>query len=1076
MLVLFAMLLFTFNVNALTRNDSNLKNRALCNKFELAKAKTDGSIEKVDCFTDYNAAKSKMNETNDNSLIILERMSSGTKIIDAKYALVYLDRGDVLTYLYSSSTLKSSITYMDNYSGYGATDAVLIDINYGNKAAKIKIGGAIGWVKNGEYTIIPINFVKSSSFYRVSDSGIYHYYAKDIEEAGYTQSSRLLGPKPNIKNGDYKSYDGIYFYETYEKMIDDYKNNKHDNAVNKDNAYYNYYLYLPHRSKTNYDIDDLDNYIRNVLNFRGSLYGKFLTSNNSVIYGTSEYFMYAEKLYGANALSVFSLSRNESANGRSSIAYNKNNIFGHNAVDGAAYTSASGYLDVRSSIYTHGYGYINYGYARVSDSRYNGSHFGNKNTGMNVMYASDVYWGEKAANFYYTFDKENGLLDYNYYQLIISNSSDVNVRSNPNTKSKIVYSVKKVGIPFILLEEVEGEMVNGNKIWYKIQSDSNIDSNATLISSNSNTWPEYNWNGALYVHSSYFTKINEGKKNNGVYNKPNDLEKDINNYRIITNANKTTYTPEVGMLTSDKDYFYTTTLTDKKGTIKKNSLVVILEKAINKDQTNYLVITDYSTYQKAWITSSDVNIIKKDLLKVNISESKGTIGVYDKPNGKKVMDVYNNNFLPIVDKVTIDGKLYLKVEYKIVNEVSYGYVDSSISNIEFTLNYINLAPVINAIDKTVILNEEFNPMEDVTGADNEDGDITKNIKIVSNNVNINKEGSYIVKYSLTDSYGDTTYKEITVNVIKRKVSDSLFMYNSLKYIEKNTFEFSGFIGVRGMDNTNTKKEMIFVSELDNKEYIFSLTSWKDYPYEMTSVDDSKSFDYHDGWFKTNIDLDKDKLPNGDYRIYVKVYNKDKEAKVLFTNIAYMEMARREKGENREFMIDVDYSTLNSPLIFKVRDSLISLDTPKTTDPMYNYFNDIKLDNDKLIIKGTSHNVGVSLGNSDNVVRKFVLENKDNFNRFEFDLGSITNGDYVVSLPVSDDCDKTKAWYNNTVDLSTVPTGNYIVYIKNIVNNVTYFGEMFDVSYTDFSKINNDKYKFKRNDDIRLRMELEVKKQ
>ena len=62
---------------------------------------------------------------------------------------------------------------------------------------------------------------------------------------------------------------------------------------------------MPHRSKTNYDIDDLDAYIRNVLNFKGSLYGKFLTNNYSVLYGTSEYFMYAEKLYGANALSVF---------------------------------------------------------------------------------------------------------------------------------------------------------------------------------------------------------------------------------------------------------------------------------------------------------------------------------------------------------------------------------------------------------------------------------------------------------------------------------------------------------------------------------------------------------------------------------------------------------------------------------------------------------------------------------------------------------------------------------------------------------------------------------------------------
>ena len=1069
------MLLFTIQVNALGRNDANLTNRNTCAKFELAIANTDGTITHDSCYNEFSSAKSKMNETLNNDLIILERSNNVTKVVDAKYALVYLDRGDVLTYLYTNSSLKTTLTYMDNYSGYGATDAALIEVNISNKAAKIRLGGVVGWVKNNEYSIIPINWVKTSSYYKINDNGISHYYAKDIETSNYSQASRLLGPKPNIENGDYKSFDGIYFYNDFISMINDYRSGSHDNAVNKDNAYYNYYLYLPHRSKTNYDIDDIDAYIRNVLNFNGSLYGKFLTNNYSVLYGTSEYFMYAEKLYGANALSIFSLSRNESANGRSYIAYNKNNIFGHNAVDGAAYSSASGYLDVRSSIYTHGYGYINYGYARVADSRYNGSHFGNKNTGMNVMYASDVYWGEKAANFYYTFDKDNGLLDYNYYQLIISNSGDINVRSGPSTKNKIVYSVKKSNIPFIVLEEVEGETVGGNNIWYKIQSDSNIDNNGNLISGNSSTWPEYNWDGALYVHSNYFTKINDAKKEDGTYNKPNEIVKNANGYKIITNATKTTYTPETGILETDKDYYYTSTLLEKKGTIKNNSIVVILEKVINNDKTNYLVITDYSTYQKAWISSDNVRIIEKDLLKVNISDAKGTIPVLDKPNGNKVIDVYNSNFLPIVDKVDDSGKTYLKVEYKIVNEVLYGYVDSSIGNILYTLNNINHPPVINAYNRSVIVGDSYNSLEGVTGSDIEDGDITKNIKIVSNNVDTTKVGNYKIKYSLTDSYGDTSYLEITVSVIERTTSTSLFMYNGLEHVEKNIFNFSGFIAVKGMNNTSITKEIIFVSELTDEEYVFPLTSWTDYPYEMTSVDDSEQYDYHDGWFNTNIDLTKEKLPSGDYKIYVKAINNDKETKVLFTNIAYMDMARRAKGDGREFMIDVDYSTENSPLTFKVRDSLISLDIPKTSDPMYNFFNTVSLNNDELTIKGTSHNVGVNLGSSDTVDRKLVLENIETFERMEFDLGSITNGDYEVTLAVSDNCDKTRAWYFNTIDLSSVPIGKYVIYIKNTVNGITYFGELIDVSYTDFSNINNDAYKLSRNDNIRLRMELQVKR-
>ena len=224
-----------------------------------------------------------------------------------------------------------------------------------------------------------------------------------------------------------------------------------------------------------------------------------------------------------------------------------------------------------------------------------------------------------------------------------------------------------------------------------------------------------------------------------------------------------------------------------------------------------------------------------------------------------------------------------------------------------------------------------------------------------------------------------------------------------------------------------------------------------------------------------IDLSKENIPNGNYNLYVHVINGEYEAKTLFTNVAYVEMTRRAKGDNREFIIDVDYSTLNSPLVFGIRDELISLDEPKSNDPMYNFITDLKLDKDSLTIKGTSHNYGVRLSSKDEVERKIIFENTKDFTRYEYDLGSITNGDYKVTLAVSDNLDKTKAWYNKEIDLSTLPKGDYIIYIKNTVNKLSFYGEIIDASYTDFSKINNETYVFKRNDDIRLRLELTVNK-
>ena len=71
---------------------------------------------------------------------------------------------------------------MNNYADYGATDAAYIELNYSNKAAKIRIGGATGWVKNGEYTIIPIRIMTptrpkldayTANIKSVDDSGKY---------------------------------------------------------------------------------------------------------------------------------------------------------------------------------------------------------------------------------------------------------------------------------------------------------------------------------------------------------------------------------------------------------------------------------------------------------------------------------------------------------------------------------------------------------------------------------------------------------------------------------------------------------------------------------------------------------------------------------------------------------------------------------------------------------------------------------------------------------------------------------------------------------------------------------------
>ncbi len=1054
-------------INAYALTGTDLSSRAVCPNIELGKANTDGSITKIECYTSYTDALNAMNSNEEKDLIILERKDNVTKVINAKYGLLYLDKGsDVLTYIYTSNTVKTQKTYINGSSLYGGTDASLLDFNYSNYSVKLEISGVTGWIKKDYYKIVPIAWVKSSSYYNIDNNYVRHYYTSNIEKTG-TSMSYKIGPKVDyIPNGKYYSYDGHYFYQNYYDLIDDNKAGVSTKAVNKDHVYYNYYMYLPQRTRTNYTNDDMDTYFRTQYGFIGSIYGKTKVSKYSTIYGEADHYLNAEYMYGANAMAMLGISINESARGTSSLAIKKNNIFGHNAVDSSPFASGTSYLDIRSSINSHAYYYVNYGYSEVADSRYHGGHFGNKDTGMNHDYASDVYWGEKAASYYFDIDLSNGMKDYDYYQLVVSTGTNINVRTAPNTSSTSVYTIKEKNIPLVLIEEVEGTTVSGSNIWYKIQSESNINSSGKIVSSSS-SFPKYNWNGYLYVHSSNFMKINDAKNPDGSYNKPIDVKSETSTYESYLDKDKTV---KLGLVNQNIDYYYTSSLLTKKGTILKGSYITILEKMTSGDKTYYWVITDYQKYQHYWVDASKVTLVdNRDLLKVNIEEEGKYVSCYsDTKLTNSVASIYDKNAFAIIDRTKVDNKTLLKVLYSVTDSLRYCYIDGANSYVTYTSDFVDMKPVITASDQTIYVGDNFNVLAGVKAIDTEDGDITNKIK-VTGSVDTTKKGTYKITYTVTDSFGNTVSKEVTITVLDMHDSNPLFMYNSLKHISDNTFEFSGFLACQGINNKVVTHKLIFVNENTNEEIVYNLANWQDYPYEMSSLDDKETYDYSGGWFKSNIDLTN--LPVGDYKIYVFAQMNNYQTKTLFTNIAYMDMARRVVGKQKEYAIDIDYSTLNSPLLFRVREHLISTNIPQTLDNMYNFFYDLKLNDNKITIKGTSHSYGMPFGTNDNVKRELIFEDKTNYQVYKYDLGSITNGDYPITMAVSDNLDKTRAWFNKEVDLSNLPTGNYLVYIANTVNNITYYGELIDITYMDYSTINNTKYTFSRNDNIRLRMEL-----
>ncbi|PEF43529.1 hypothetical protein CON22_25815, partial [Bacillus cereus] len=99
--------------------------------------------------------------------------------------------------------------------------------------------------------------------------------------------------------------------------------------------------------------------------------------------------------------------------------------------------------------------------------------------------------------------------------------------------------------------------------------------------------------------------------------------------------------------------------------------------------------------------------------------------------------------------------------------VIYSVTDSDGNKVEKQIKVTVKAdekPVIEAKDRVIKVGDNFDPKEGVTAHDEEDGDLTNKIEIISNNVDTTKRGEYTVVYSVIDSHGNKVEKQIKVTV------------------------------------------------------------------------------------------------------------------------------------------------------------------------------------------------------------------------------------------------------------------------------------------------------------------------
>ena len=345
-------------------------------------------------------------------------------------------------------------------------DAAFLGIE-GEKVVCFVSGTKIKVAKEDVAEIVSYENQDISTYYTANGYLVhrYTYFSGDSTTPNLSTTYVGLAPSYLEEGVHYYSYDGHYFYKTFEQMIADYQNDTRANSVNANNPHYNYYQYLSFHTTAVYTGQEYDDYVKT----------KKGESSGSAMLKTGNEFVDIQNTYIINSLLMFGIAINESGWGMSNLATEKNNLFGLNAVDDNPYEEGKSFSSTKACIEDFAYGWIHTGYMSGMDSRYRGPHLGDKHSGINVMYASDPYWGEKAASRPYYYDSSNK--DYGRFTIGIANKGEISLYKEADSSSKAIYTSEAgsggdlYDYPVVILGSVEGK---NNEKFYKVISDMSL--------------------------------------------------------------------------------------------------------------------------------------------------------------------------------------------------------------------------------------------------------------------------------------------------------------------------------------------------------------------------------------------------------------------------------------------------------------------------------------------------------------------------------------------------------------------------------------------------------------------------
>ena len=473
-----------------------------CSAYEVDTIDNSSAFVKSGCYSTFAEAKVKMAEAGNDAVVRHPAGKSPSKIIAMTRGIAYsypMRSGSTTLNINQINGTKS--TYMIKHRELAYFDTLSYD-GSGNGNIRVNVSGFEGAAELKNIDLVPYKFIENGRGIWLGGNDataqneqpfkvnvIQDYYTAEVH-GSYTdlvmycfsgwQSTTSdkpaiklqvsVGPAPEWMEPGRK----YYSYNDYEFFTDRY-------FTKKAGTYFNYYTYLPLRTKSVVKASQYDAYLKSRL---GS------SASGSVMLGEGQAFINAGENYGMNALLIYAQACIESGYGKSNYAVNRKNLFGWGAVDSNP-NQAAYYSSIEKGISDH-IGIQMRSYLYTPDFRFFGSHFGSKGSGITVKYASGPYYGALIASIAYAIDKSisgKGLLtEYNRYTLGIVTEFDTYFYDRINGQE--LFS-SRYGPTYQLNHTV---VVLGEKNgWDKIQSTNYLDEGAIRQFSTKDPAVKYDW-------------------------------------------------------------------------------------------------------------------------------------------------------------------------------------------------------------------------------------------------------------------------------------------------------------------------------------------------------------------------------------------------------------------------------------------------------------------------------------------------------------------------------------------------------------------------------------------------------